>query len=160
MTPIPDSVLPRGDRDDDTRPILKKPRKGFGVPTSGTSIELAVRSALTAAGYSFRTNVGGLPGRPDIVIDSIRAVVFVHGCFWHGCPIHFRPTSVRSLRLQRRIESTRHRDARVAKELMRLGWRVATVWEHEPAVLAVEYVRRFEQDRRDHFGLDEQGVQR
>ena len=52
-----------------------------------TKPELAVRRALHAMGYRYRTHGSGLPGRPDLVFSRRRSAVFVHGCFWHrhGC---------------------------------------------------------------------------
>lgn len=49
-----------------------------------TAPELAVRRALRAAGIGYRLGGAGLPGRPDLVMKGRRAVIFVHGCFWHG----------------------------------------------------------------------------
>ncbi|MEZ5716543.1 MAG: very short patch repair endonuclease [Paracoccaceae bacterium] len=53
-----------------------------------TKPELTLRRALHARGFRFRLHVKDVPGRPDIVFPKYRAVVFVHGCFWHrhaGC---------------------------------------------------------------------------
>ncbi|KAK0360446.1 hypothetical protein LTR94_027274, partial [Friedmanniomyces endolithicus] len=40
--------------------------------------------ALHAAGFRYRLHDRSLPGTPDLVLPAKRAVVFVHGCFWHG----------------------------------------------------------------------------
>ena len=49
-----------------------------------TAPEIIVRRYLHGRGLRFRVNIASLPGKPDIVIPKYRAVVFVHGCFWHG----------------------------------------------------------------------------
>ncbi|WP_425991790.1 hypothetical protein [Brevundimonas sp. TWP2-3-2] len=49
-----------------------------------TAPEIAMRRMLRAAGVGYRLGGSGLPGRPDIVMQGRRTVVFVHGCFWHG----------------------------------------------------------------------------
>jgi len=53
------------------------------VKSTGTKPEDKVRKALFAAGFRYRKNVRGLPGQPDIVLKKYKAIVFVHGCFWH-----------------------------------------------------------------------------
>jgi DNA mismatch endonuclease (patch repair protein) len=50
----------------------------------GTAPELIVRKVLFASGYRYRLNVRKMAGQPDIVLRKYRAVIFVHGCFWHG----------------------------------------------------------------------------
>jgi len=62
----------------------------------GTAPEMAVRSLLHRMGYRFRLHSGKLLGRPDIVLPKLKAVVFVHGCFWHrhtGCRNCTTPTN-------------------------------------------------------------------
>ena len=49
-----------------------------------TKPELTLRSLLHRQGFRFRLHGRELPGRPDIVFPRHKAVVFVHGCFWHG----------------------------------------------------------------------------
>lgn len=71
--------------------------------------------------------------RPDFVFRREKLAVFVDGCFWHGCPEHFRrPTGNRKFwdaKIARNIE----RDAVVTKALRKAGWRVLRLWEHELA---------------------------
>ncbi|OQY65072.1 MAG: hypothetical protein B6D46_14625 [Polyangiaceae bacterium UTPRO1] len=73
-----------------------------------------------------------MPGRPDIVLPKHRAVVFVHGCFWHShdCRLGRRPTSNVVFWEQKAI-SNKERDARKEAELRALGWRVFVVWQCE-----------------------------
>ncbi|MGO4815947.1 very short patch repair endonuclease, partial [Cupriavidus sp. 2MCAB6] len=61
-----------------------------------TAPEVALRSAIHRLGLRFRLHCAGLPGRPDVVLPRHRAVVFVHGCFWHrhpGCRLAYSPGS-------------------------------------------------------------------
>jgi len=95
-----------------------------------TAPERLVRSALHRAGFRFRLHGAALPGRPDVVLPRHRVVVFVHGCFWHrhGCRLATTPaTRVRFWR--QKFERNVARDARNARALRRLGWRVLTIWE-------------------------------
>lgn len=101
------------------------------VRKKDTRPELAVRKALHAQGFRFRLHRDDLPGTPDIVLPRHRAVVLVHGCFWHqhpGCRHANVPQTRESYwlpKLRRNLE----RDARVLAELQALGWRVLVVWE-------------------------------
>lgn len=96
-----------------------------------TRPEVALRKALHAYGVRFRLHRKDLPGSPDLVFPRYRAVAFVHGCFWHrhaGCRYATTP-STRPEFWQAKLDANVARDGRVAKELEKLGWRVATVWE-------------------------------
>lgn len=72
----------------------------------------------------------GLPGRPDFANKRWRVVVFIHGCFLHGCPRHFRVPKIRSAFWISKIEHNRARDARWRRMYRAGGWRVITIWEH------------------------------
>lgn len=103
------------------------------IRSRNTSPELKVRSLLHSLGYRFRLHSKALPGRPDIVLRKYRAVIFVHGCFWHrhpGCRYATTPKSNTAFwmeKFQRNVE----RDTRVREEIETLGWTVLTVWECE-----------------------------
>lgn len=93
--------------------------------------ELALRRQLFAVGYRFRLHRRDLPGSPDIVLPKHRAVVFVHGCFWHrhqGCPKSTTPSSNATF-WATKFASNMRRDAAAIDRLVALGWRVAVVWE-------------------------------
>lgn len=95
-----------------------------------TKIEVRIRKALHARGLRYRTDVRGLPGRPDIVFARWRAAVFIHGCFWHAhdCELYRLPAT-RPEFWQNKLGGNAARDARNRAELLNAGWRVATVWE-------------------------------
>jgi DNA mismatch endonuclease, patch repair protein len=95
-----------------------------------TKPEVRLRRGLHAAGLRFRLQAAHLPGRPDIVFPRHRAVILVHGCFWHGhdCPL-FKEPATRPEFWQRKISGNRARDQRTASALQSAGWRVLTVWE-------------------------------
>ena len=54
------------------------------VKSKNTKPEMLVRSLLHRMGYRFRLHIKTLPGHPDVVLPRYKAVIFVHGCFWHG----------------------------------------------------------------------------
>lgn len=106
------------------------------IRSTGTTPELIVRRALFREGLRYRLHDKQLPGRPDIVFPSRRVVVFVHGCFWHGCTACIDgQRAVKSNRIYwaRKIRSNQERDERNRKQLLDLGWRVEEIWECEAA---------------------------
>jgi len=102
------------------------------VKSRDTGPELLVRKRLHAAGFRFRVNVRGLPGKPDIVLPQYHLVVFVHGCFWHGhrCK-HFRLPASNVEYWTRKIVANRQRDLLVSQALQEAGWTVMIIWACE-----------------------------
>lgn len=101
-----------------------------GIRAKDTKPEILVRRSLHALGFRYRLHDRRLPGSPDIVLPRYRAVVFVHGCFWHGhdCRLFKEPGTRRDFWLPK-IERNRANDTKHAAALTDAGWRVATVWE-------------------------------
>lgn len=102
-----------------------------GIRGKNTKPELALRRALHARGFRFRLHFGKVHGRPDLVLAKHRAVVFVHGCFWHrhqGCRLTTTP-STRPDFWQAKFDANVARDSAVREMLLNDGWRVATIWE-------------------------------
>lgn len=101
------------------------------VKNRDTKIETLIRSSLHRMGFRFRKNLNTLPGKPDIVLPKHNAVVFVHGCFWHGhenCNKGKLPsTKINSWR--KKISENKTRDEEIKKRLFAADWRVAVVWE-------------------------------
>lgn len=101
-----------------------------GIGSRDTRPEMMIRRGLHASGYRFRLHDRRLPGRPDLVFASRRAVIFVHGCFWHGHECHlFRWPGTRPEFWRTKIGGNIVRDARVRTDLLDAGWRVMDVWE-------------------------------
>lgn len=101
-----------------------------GIKGKDTTPELLIRSGLHAMGYRFRLHAKDLPGRPDLVFRSRRAVIEVRGCFWHGHDCHlFQWPSTRKEFWREKIAGNIARDARNRDALLVQGWRVAEVWE-------------------------------
>ncbi|PLL10126.1 very short patch repair endonuclease [Tabrizicola sp. TH137] len=102
-----------------------------GIRGKNTRPELALRRALHARGFRFRLHSGKVHGRPDLVLPKHRAVVFVHGCFWHrheGCRYATVPAT-RPEFWRAKFDANAARDSAVRTSLLEEGWRVATVWE-------------------------------
>lgn len=98
-----------------------------------TTPELTVRRLLHAEGFRYRLHRKDLPGTPDLVFDSRRKVVFVHGCFWHGhaCSRGNRQPKSNADYWITKVARNRARDATAIASLEASGWSVFTVWECE-----------------------------
>ena len=100
------------------------------IRSKNTRHEVEIRKALYAAGLRYRLHRRDLPGIPDITFPRYRAVVFVHGCFWHGHDCHlFRWPSSNSERWKSKIRGNQSRDESSVSRLLASGWRVCTIWE-------------------------------
>jgi DNA mismatch endonuclease (patch repair protein) len=100
------------------------------VKGKDTIPEIIIRKALWQAGFRYSLK-SKLPGKPDIVLPKYRAVIFVHGCFWHshpGCQKSKLP-STRKEFWTSKITANVQRDKRNVSELRKMGWRVAVIWE-------------------------------
>ncbi len=95
-----------------------------------TRPELLLRRGLHRRGFRYRLHRRDLPGRPDLIFAGRRAVVFVHGCFWHGhrCPMCKAPAT-RPEFWDSKIAANRARDLAAIGRLGEAGWRVLVVWE-------------------------------
>jgi len=97
-----------------------------------TRPELILRKSLRDAGYpGYRIHFKA-PGRPDISYPGRRIAIFVHGCFWHRCPMCDLPlpknnTDYWNQKFKRNIE----RDKENISALEDMGWSVRIVWECE-----------------------------
>lgn len=100
------------------------------IRTHDTAIEQRLTAILTDMAIAFRTQDKSLPGRPDFVLPDYRAIVFVHGCFWHRHHCHlFKLPATRTAFWQEKIDSNVARDKRHVTELNEHGWKVLLVWE-------------------------------
>jgi DNA mismatch endonuclease (patch repair protein) len=102
------------------------------VPQKNTTPELHLRKALHAMGFRYRLNDRKLPGSPDLVFPKYRAVIFVHGCFWHrhGCRYTTTPATRREF-WEAKFKANMERDEEKERKLQDAGWRVKIVWECE-----------------------------
>lgn len=101
-----------------------------GIRGKDTKPELLVRKGLFNRGFRYRLHDKRLPGKPDLVFPKYSAVIFVHGCFWHGhdCHLFKWPTSRKEF-WYRKIMRNREVDHRSLEALQQSGWRILVVWE-------------------------------
>lgn len=72
-----------------------------------------------------------LPGKPDFVFESARLVVFLDGCYWHGCAKCYRAPTSNTSYWSGKYRRNKERDRRVSRLLRKEGWQVLRFWEHE-----------------------------
>jgi len=110
-----------------------------------TKPEKRLRSVLQKLGLRFRNDlnvVAGIRCKADIVFRRARVGIFVDGCFWHGCPVHFRAPKTNTEWWQEKIEDNIRRDERQTAKIQNAGWVVVRLWEHEVNGKNIELVAR------------------
>lgn len=95
-----------------------------------TRPELIIRKMLWSLGCRYRVN-SKLPGRPDIVFTRQRLAVFIDGCFWHRCPLHYQAPATNPAFWEAKIGRNVRHDRKVDVLLAKEGWSVLRIWEHE-----------------------------
>ena len=96
-----------------------------------TKPELTLRRLLWSSGVrGYRLNWKKVPGRPDLAFPGKKLAVFVHGCFWHRCPICTKALPKHNTEFWRnKFYRNVVRDRSKADQLEQMGWKVITVWE-------------------------------
>lgn len=101
-----------------------------GIRGKNTIAEVEIRKRLFASGFRYRLHDTKLPGKPDIIFPRFKAVIFIHGCFWHAHNCHlFKWPSSRKEFWKKKLGGNIKRDNRNIATLKKLGWRVLIIWE-------------------------------
>jgi DNA mismatch endonuclease, patch repair protein len=117
-----------------------------------TSVELSLRRALHWRGLRYRVHRRPVPGlrcEPDILFSRARVAVFVDGCWWHGCPVHWAPPKANREWWTRKIARNVERDRDHDRALTDAGWTVFRVWEHDGVEDAADEVAKLVKSRQD-----------
>ena len=144
--------LGRGRSMTDTVDSAKRSEIMSRIRSRDTKPEMVVRRTAHRLGFRFRLHRRDLPGSPDLVFPRHRAVIMVHGCFWHrhpGCRLASTPKS-RTSYWEAKFRGNVVRDRRSESALVELGWRVLVIWECETKDEAevAERIREFLAPRR------------
>lgn len=106
---------------------------------------MVVRRAAHSLGLRYRVDAAPLAGlrrSADLVFTRIRVAVFLDGCFWHGCPEHFKqPAGVNATYRREKIERNQTRDHTTDDLLAASGWTVLRFWEHQDAHACARSIR-------------------
>lgn len=124
------------------------------TPRRDTSVELALRSAIHRKGLRFRVDwpIPGTRRRADLAFVSARLVVFVDGCFWHGCPEHATWPKANAAWWRDKLKTNKRRDRDTDARLRTGQWTVLRFWEHEDSDRAVSKVVRAVRASRTKLG--------
>jgi DNA mismatch endonuclease (patch repair protein) len=103
------------------------------IRSSNTKPEKVLQRELWGEGLRFSRRVSKLPGKPDIVLNKHKAIIFIDGEFWHGYHWNQKKKKLKANRSYwiPKIERNILRDKRNNIKLRRLGWKVIRFWEHE-----------------------------
>jgi DNA mismatch endonuclease, patch repair protein len=137
-------------RSDEDKLRLQRQRVGNTRP------ELELRRHLHALGLRYRVHrrlLTEVRRTHDIVLGPAKTVVEVRGCWWHGCPTHYRPPTNNAAWWARKVKANRKRDADTESRLADLGWHVEVVWEHEDMEQAAIRIAEVVHQRRDHEAI-------
>ena len=85
-----------------------------------------------------------LTGTPEFVFPKKRLVIFVDGCFWHGCPKHATFPATHREFWSKKFAANKARDRRVNRTLRNGGWRVMRIWEHDIAKRSAACIRKIQ----------------
>lgn len=100
-------------------------------PRGNEATEIAFVRLLRAAKITGWRRHPALFGNPDFVFRTERVVVFIDGCYWHGCPRHYKHPATNRDFWSAKIKRNRRRDREVVAALTAKGWWVVRIWQHE-----------------------------
>lgn len=114
-----------------------------GNRSRDTKPELAVRRILHAKGLRYRVNFRLLSGprrTADIAFTRARIAVFIDGCFWHGCPVHYRAPRSNVSYWSAKVARNRERDLETTEHLISAGWKVLRFWSHDDPLMVAHQI--------------------
>jgi len=120
------------------------------IKCTGTSPERWFYSLLRSAldrRFRIRKNLTAMPGRPDFLIPRLNLVIFVDGCFYHGCPKHGRIPKTNRSYWKPKLAKNRKRDLSNRRKLRRMGYFVWKFWEHDLKPMRLPQTRKTLENR-------------
>lgn len=106
----------------------KRSKVMSSIKGKNTKPEGILRELLDGRKFRFQPNIYG---RPDFGNKRRKLVVFVDGCFWHGCPLCYKEPTTNKLYWSKKLHRNRKHDKYVTNHLEVLGYRVYRFWEHD-----------------------------
>jgi DNA (cytosine-5)-methyltransferase 1 len=112
-----------------------------------TKPELLLRRGLWTQGLrGYRKHVRHLVGKPDIFFPTANVCVFVHGCFWHGCPTCKAKRQLvpknNAEYWAAKLKRVQERDEAHISQLESAGMSIVILWECELLQDLADCVRR------------------
>ena len=96
-----------------------------------TGVEITLRRLIWGKGFRYRKNHRVMGIKVDLAFPRYRIVVFIDGCFWHGCPICYKPPTTRTDYWSSKLKRNVANDERINNFLRASGFKVLRFWEHE-----------------------------
>ena len=115
----------------------------LGNRNRDTIPELRVRSLVHRRGLRYRVSQRPIPAvrrTADLVFRPVRVAVFIDGCYWHGCPQHYKESKTNVDYWRAKIAANCRRDLETDDLLRSEGWLVMRFWEHEPPELVAQAI--------------------
>lgn len=112
---------------------LTKKQRSFTmsrIKSKWTSPEVAVHNHLKGLKIEHKMHPK-ISGSPDVILKNKKKAVFIHGCFWHKCPICYKKPQSNVDFWRKKIRNNVLRDKKNERLLKRTGWSVVKIWEHE-----------------------------
>ena len=101
------------------------------IHSKDTKPEVLLRKALWKMEVRGYRKYPKIPGKPDLLFPRQKLIVFMDGCFWHGCPHHLRIPKGNPDYWPSKIKRNMERDQEINQALEHMGFRVLRIWEHE-----------------------------
>jgi len=100
------------------------------IKGSNTSIEIFVQEKLKSLGiFNFEINYG--KWHIDIAFVDCKIALFIDGCFWHRCPMHYALPKSNIDFWKNKMDGNLIREKNIEKDLIDNGWIVKRIWEHD-----------------------------
>jgi len=115
------------------RPAPLRSRNMAAIISKGNrTTERRLRALLAGAGVrGWRLYGMKEIGSPDFVFCDQKVAIFVHGCFWHGCPRCGHIPKTNASYWVAKLARNRRRDQLAIRAARKGGYAVLTIWECE-----------------------------
>ncbi len=125
--------VPRFNEESGFYTTKKRSRQMSKIRGKDTKPEIMFRKALWNLGYRYRVNYKKLIGKPDIVLNKYKTVIFIDGEFWHGYKWSEKKDKIKSNRgfWIPKIERNIQRDQEVNQVLKEQGFKIFRFWQNE-----------------------------
>jgi len=100
------------------------------IRSKNTSIEHRFKMAMAKIGLR-GWRMHDKESTADFCFPKERIAIFLDGCFWHGCPVHYRPPKSNKKFWTSKVKRNMRRDREITEKLESQGWIVLRIWEHE-----------------------------
>jgi DNA mismatch endonuclease (patch repair protein) len=122
---------------------MKRGLPGFALPNKvrsanmraiqshgNRSTEWRLRSLLIRSSCrGWKVRAKEFVGTPDFAFPKSRLVIFIDGCFWHGCPRCGHIPKTNQKYWAAKIGRNQNRDSKYSRALRSQGLKVIRIWE-------------------------------